>query len=58
MTHHQEKIRAIVWMILHYNKCARDAFNIYSDMVDAYIVYDFYMERVSHYEAMLDKELS
>ena len=57
MTNHQQKIRAIAWMIIHYSKTAQEAFNIYNDIVDAYTVYDFYMERVSRYEAMLDKEL-
>ena len=46
-------INSLIWMYRHYENLAKSAWHIYPDMVDAYFMYDYYMEMAEDYEQLI-----
>lgn len=43
-------INSLIRMFRHYEKHAKQCFNIYKDLSEAYFMYDYYMEMAGVYE--------
>lgn len=50
-------INAVIWMFRHYEALAKKCFDIYKDPVEAYFMYDYYMEMATMYENVLKQIL-
>lgn len=48
-------ISSVIWMFRHYNALAKRCFDVYKDPVEAYFMYDYYMEMAGIYENVLKK---
>lgn len=50
-------ISSLIFMYRHYLYRAKECWGLYTDMTDAYRMYDYYMDKVKFYEDILRKEL-
>lgn len=50
-------IDSLIKMFNHYKKQADGCWELYPDLVDAYLCYDHYMEQVNTYEQEILKQL-
>lgn len=49
-----EEIKAIIWMMRHYQVLADSAWETYPDLSAAYLMYDHYLLYVKYYQDRLD----